>query len=303
MSIIFHSLFLSIGVFARMVLPSLGIYLASMVVWFLAGMITAGLSGYVSESVTAAFVTLVGIRAALAMKGDHRPREFRILAFNSLTYGVFLVGAKAVMILIANLLAVLLTDWNFGEAVSFHSITNAEERLQALFVLHAVAAKVIIALALIVALSVTMAVPMAAAAQSASYGAPSRPFFWGFGRSFLPLFLIFAVSYLFQLYFELFGYLFAVMPTLVISIVSMAGSEEFPSIPLDVIGYGVLAFIGHLWLQSWIWSASALAFLKYEEKAKAAKSKHASSHATTTKDLRAMRKAREQGGGHRPDDE
>nr|WP_321249776.1 hypothetical protein [uncultured Ruegeria sp.] len=79
MLLILNSFVLSLRVTPRMVFPSLAISLASIVVWMVLDIFTLGLAGHVSEPITSAFISLFGIHAALALKGETRRTDYRAL--------------------------------------------------------------------------------------------------------------------------------------------------------------------------------------------------------------------------------
>lgn len=137
-----------------------------------------------------------------------------------------------------------------------------------------------------------MAVPMASAARASGYGASDGRFFTGFGRSFIPLFCVFFVSIFLQIYFGVITFLYALVP-LVISFFSLGLTQSLPDFDPDFILKGVLASAALLWLNSWLWSVSALAVLKSEPSG-APRTPARPPVADAATDLRALRKSRDQ---------
>ena len=84
MVLIFSSFLLSFRVLARVAFPALGILLLSVVFWIVVGIFTLGISGLISGPATAAFLSLVGIRAALSFQAPLPSTEFKLLAAYSL---------------------------------------------------------------------------------------------------------------------------------------------------------------------------------------------------------------------------
>ncbi|WP_120634680.1 hypothetical protein [Ruegeria sp. EL01] len=213
MMIILNSIPLSFGVFVRMIFPVILISVASMVVWAILNIVTLGMASYISGPVTAVFISLFGIRAALAIKGDLRRTDLTILALNSLLYGVFFIAVIGGLAVFANVVAVLFALWTLGEPISLSALSEAAKPIQISFAFLAVGSKIVLAYILLAVVYTVMAVPMASAARGAGQGALSRGFFNGFGRSFLPLFCVFFVSIFLQFFFDVFTALFAISPS------------------------------------------------------------------------------------------
>ncbi len=160
------------------------------------------------------------------------------------------------------------------------------------FTFLAVSSKMIVACVLLAAIYAVMAVPMASAAREAGFGAPGRGFFNGFGRSFIPLFCVLFVSIFLQFFFGLFTAAFAMLP-LAMSAVSLVLTQSLPDFDPALILRGVTSAAGLLWLNSWIWSISALALLKFDN-SDAQPTPARPSSSEPAPDFRALRKSREQ---------
>ena len=291
MFLILNSLILSFSVAARMIIPVILISAASVIVWFFLSFLTFGFANYVSEPITAAFVSLFGIRVALALKGDTRQTDLRTLALNAVLYGVFFVVVVGGMAIIANVVAVLFALWQLGQPISLSALAEAAEPVQVSFAFLAVGSKMILAYILLAVIYTVMAVPMASAARGAGSGAPGRGFFNGFGRSFIPLFCVFFVSIFLQFFFGLFTALFAIFP-IVLSVVSLVLTQSLPDFDPELILKGIASGAALLWLNAWIWSVSALALLKFED-SDVRPVQAQSPAAEPETDIRALRKSRE----------
>jgi hypothetical protein len=291
MELITKSFLLSFGVLGRMFLPIIAIVIASSIVWGLLSYITAGYAGYVSGPITATFISLFGIRVALSLMGDHRRTGYDSLALYAVLYGVFMLIAKGGVLLLSNVAAVIYADWSLGDAISLRTFKNAEESLQFLFAFQALSAKAIVSLLAYTAVYVVMAVPLANAARAASQGATSVGFFNGFGRSFVPLFCIFGVVFFLQFFFGLFTFFLAIVP-LFLSVISLVVFQTVPNIDLDTVLNGVAASAGLLWLNSWVWAASAVALVQGDENSPLPREVSPPQEAKTV-DLKALRKSRQ----------
>lgn len=291
MGLVIKSFTLSFGVFGRMILPILAITVVSSIVWSLLNLISGGYANYLSGPITAAFISLFGIRAALSLMGDNRRTEYESLILYSVLYGVFLLIAKGAALMLSDLAAVVYADWKLGDALSFRNFVNAEESLQFSFAFYALSAKAVVSLVIYTAVHVVMAVPLANAARAAGSGAMSAGFFKGAGRSFIPLFCIFFVPFFLQFFFGLFTFLFAIIP-LFLSVISIVFFQEIPDIELDMLLPGIAASAGLLWLHSWVWAASAIALVNSDQSSEQQRTT-ASTQAAVKTDMRAWRKARE----------
>ncbi|WP_282119570.1 hypothetical protein [Ruegeria atlantica] len=291
MTLIFNSLLLSMRVMLHMIVPVLVISLASVVVWTVLGIFTLGMANYISGPVTTAFFTLFGIRTALALKGDKRHTDYRAMALYSVMYGLFFAAVLWVMKLIVAVSGIAYALWQIGEPISWAAFQNVPKPALGAFGLLAGGSSLIVMCFVWAAFYAIMAVPIASAAQSAGHRAPSHAFFNGLGRSFIPLFCVFFVSIFLQLYFGFYTAFYALLPILM-SVISILTVQSLPNFDLEIILRGAAAGGALLWLNSWLWSVCALAFLKFEGDDTVAVAAPSPDLETAT-DLRALRKSRE----------
>ena len=290
MGLILKSFALSFGVFARMILPSLVILVVAGLVWTLVHALTGGVLKFASAPITATLMSLFGIRAALGMLGNSGRADMSMLAVCAVIYGLLLFALQAVALMVIDLGALSYALWQAGEAFSLENLARVASSISHAFALNAISAKALLSLTLYTSVAVLMAVPLAAAARAAGAGAGPSGLFYGAGRCFIPLFLIFALCFFLQFFFGLLTSLFAVVP-LLLSLVSVVAFQTIPDLNADMVLKGLAASAGLLWLHAWIWAASALALVKSDTQiSKPAPS--AQSEAQTAPDMRAWRKAR-----------
>jgi len=292
MTLIFTSLAMSLSVAMRMIVPILVIIIASPVIWALVSIPTAGYSGYLSPSVTATLISLYGIRMAFAVRGDIRGTDFKILILYAVIYGTFFFVVLGFLVVLANFAGVLFATWQTGTAMSLSAIKDTALSTPLAFTIFAVSGKLIVAFVALTLSYVLMAVPLASAAQAAGSGAPSKGFFYGVGQSFLPLLCIFSVAFFAQIFLEMFTFFFALIP-LVLSVFSLVMTQSLPDFDAELILKGLASGIGLLWLNAWVWSASALALLKYDGGSVAPRRPTATPEPEASIDIRALRKSRE----------
>lgn len=292
MTLILKSFIQSFGVFARMILPVLGIFVASILFWTVANMITLGFAQYVSTPVTAAFIALFGMRVALSMKGDKDGTDLKFLVLYAVVFGVILMIAKGAMVFMANGIAILATEWNLSELGSFRTLADAEQAVQTAFVLHAVSLKTVLSVILLAAVPALMAVPMAAAARSAGVGASEKGFFWGFGRCFIPLYLICLITYVPQFVFGLISSFIGFLAVIAAFFSILNGSFDFNPDQMLLMLKGLGACAALLWLNAWVWSASVLAYKQIQGEAPKNPAPLQQESAAAPMDLRALRKQR-----------
>ena len=289
MGLIIKSLVLSLPVMARMILPILGIFLASIVVWIVADIITLGYASHVSQPVTAMFIAMVGIRAALGLMGERQHVDWRVLGALSVAFGIALLLAKKALVILAIVIAVLVSEWHLSDIGSLFTLETAEESVSRQFELHLLSITAGLSFLFLVAAPVAMAVPIAAGAHSAGSGARHYGFFEGFAKSFVPLFIVFAVAYFLMFFFSLAAQLYGFITMLYAIIAVLGDPQDFQMIQAENVFRAVVSCLGLLWLHAWTWSASALAFAKFKGKAEA---QRVAVKAPSPVDLRALRKAR-----------
>lgn len=277
-----------------MIVPVLLVSLASIPVWFALSLVTLGMASHVSGPITAVFISLLGMRVALAFKGDRRRTDFKTLALYSVLYGICFTITLAAIALVSAVIGLIFTLWQMGEPISLDALKEAAERAPLGFAFLALGGQLVLAYVLIAAGYSAMAVPMASAARGAGHGAPSRGFFNGFGRNFIPLFCIFLVAILLQFAFEAFTFLLAQIP-LFLSIFSVVLTGDLPDFDLQVILKGLASCAALLWVNALMWSASALALLKFEgnDTPGTPATPALAANAEPAPDIRALRKSRE----------
>ena len=119
-----------------MIVPLIGLYIASLVCWFIASILTFGYSEYISTSVTGAFITLFGIHTALQIKGAAKPIEFSTMALYAFVFGLMIHAAKAAMTFAAYHLSLFVTEKRLSHLGSWETIKNVDEAAHGAFVLH-----------------------------------------------------------------------------------------------------------------------------------------------------------------------
>ena len=291
MDVIIKTFTLSSSVTFRMIRPILGILIASIIISALLNIVTAGYANYVIGPITAAFISLFGIRTALSILGDNRPPMYEMMILYAVMYGLFFIIAKGVVLQLPGVIYALYENWNLNGVISIWSFLEADRLLHRGLSLRHFREEAILLFVLFTSIYVVMAVPMANAARAAGQGSPSTSFFNGFGRSFIPLFCIFSITFVLQFFFGFLASLYALVP-IVLSIVSFVISFTIPIPDLDTVVNGVVASIALLWLHSLVWSASAVALKKRDEISGPVRPVKAPPPAEKP-DLRALRKSRE----------
>lgn len=274
-----------------MIVPLIGIFLVSLVVWSLLGLISGGLAAYVNESITGMFITLFGIRVALSLTGDQRATDYRMLIVYAVTYGLAVMIASGATMFATDLLALLAAGETTGGKITLWNYANSEKRLQAAYFLTAFAWKAPLALVLFTTVYVLFAVPIANAARAAGHGAPSAAFLSGIGKHFVPLCVVFGTSFLFQFFFDIFTILYVTLPLFAASL-QLVFDQTLADIDFVEILRGMAFAAGLLWLKSWTWSASALALTMGEAKTRS-KSELSRGQRQEMNDIRALREARQ----------
>ncbi|MBO9411746.1 MULTISPECIES: hypothetical protein [unclassified Ruegeria] len=287
MTLILRSLLLSVPLSLRMIFPVLIVFVLCVPVWFGLGIVTLGLSQYISEGITTAFISMIGIRAALALTGDRHRTDFKNLIAFAILYGLFFIAVLAVMNVITSYAAVGFSLWKIGEPLSLSALQSFTEDELFAFGIYTLLGKVVVSTITVSVVYALMAVPLANAARAAGHGLSSPGFFNGFGRSFIPLFCVFFLSIFPIFYFELLSFLYALLP-LILSVVSFIFTQTLPEFELEFILKGVASLAALLWLNAWIWSITALALLKFDDK-----NTQRSRRADRSAELHALRKSRQ----------
>jgi len=100
------------------------------------------------------------------------------------------------------------------------------------------------------------------------------------------------VSFALQIVFGVLTTLFAILP-LILTVLSIITNQTLPDIDLAIALKGVFVSAGAFWLQSWVWSASAVALAEHDRMPQKPRVSQAAEPAVTTMDIRALRKSRE----------
>jgi len=275
-----------------MIVPAIVISIISIIVWGLISIPTAGYSNYVSQQITTTFITLYGIRMALELKGDRRRTDLGILILKSVLYGGFIFALISALIWLVSLVTAVYAAWQLGDHLSLLTIKDATRDAVFAFTFLWLGSKIAVSIVVLAIVNAVMAVPLANAARTSGQGVSDNGFFFGIGRRFIPLFLIFFLSFFPQLYFQFFGFVYAIAP-LFFSIFSFVFFQSIPEFDPEVILKGLAASAGVPWLSSWTWSAAALALLSLDGDEPARKEPEPSPEPVSSSDIRALRKSRE----------
>lgn len=290
MLLFINSIMLAPLVALRMILPLVAIFLASAVVWPIANIFMLGYADHIIGPVTSAFITLYGIRAALELKGDKRGVELTTLATYSVAFGVIFLVLKTIVGVAAMLVLASMSQVTFSfEGLSLQTLTNIQSTAQSAFDEVGLPWNLVVLTPFLITVPVLFAVPMAAVAQSCGRGAASSGLFWGIGKSALPLFIIFFVSYALQFYFGLITLLFMWLTGALVWLMTIVSAPETLTFDFNLIFFGLVHFAGYMCAQAWLWSAAALAFVN----AKGHEQPAPAEPALQAVDLRALRKSRE----------
>jgi len=306
LKLIFQPFILSIGVAARMIMPLFVIAIASMLVWTILGVLSLGLTNYISTPVTMTFISLYGMRIALEQSGERTLVDIRLLATYSVVFGILLEVIEFIALYVVGTIAVLAAQWQTGFSLADVKLQSAEESIILAFSLSTISFYAIFGLLTFVAIQVVFAVPMAAAAQSAGHGSKGNDFLEGFGSSFFALFPVYLLSFFVQFFFGLylliilfFGAFLLGLTRMIDTIAEMFQSEErigmelFSAIDPSVFLTSIASLFGLIWLQALVWSGAALALKKHQGRpAKVSKAKQQKAQAPQI-DIRALRKSRE----------
>lgn len=291
MQLIIKSFFLSLGVGVRMIVPMLIISALSGSIWGILDAATGGYSTLFSKTITSTFTTLLGMRMALALLGDHRRTAFKDLILYSVLLGVFFVAAQTLSVIIPDVVTSLYNFWNLGTPISYSTLIDIDRLKRSSIGYDELTVQDGIALLLYIAVLVYMAVPSAGLARSAGYGSKSAGLLDGAGRSFILLYLIYTVSIFLQAIFGLFSFLFVMLP-FSLAVISLLFTQTLPDFDPVNLMFGFAIASGLLWMQSWTWAAAALALVAHD-KTTAKQRPTASAQEALTSDLRSLRKSRE----------
>gem|GEM_PF-810039 len=307
MFLILKSIPLSLIVALRMIMPLIAIFVVSAIISSILGILTLGLSTLITGPATLAFIALFGMHVALDQKRQAGLLDLREMISYSVVFGLTLSLFKLIGIGAVLALSVLAAQQNLGLELSFKNLIPANENLETAFSINVLSFLGLFSLIVLAAIEALFAVPMAAAAHSAGHKFKRKSFEQGFGKSFLPLFVIAAISLFLQFFFQIFSVFILVFFTFAFQItwfVETAGeriSENGMDGLIELLGQidptatliALASVFVVIWLQAWIWSAAALAFLKHNDTEIKRPVSTRQVPAVTPTDLRALRKARD----------
>lgn len=305
--LILKSLPLSIIVTFRMIIPILLIFIVSTVITPVLSILTLGFSGLIVTPATLTFITLYGTHIALELLGKRGLIDWWVMITYSVTFGLFIGLVKLAGLFVIQYLSIFAAQQHLGLDVSLRSLQSTDEAVQNAFVLNAVSLWAVFSLIFLSSIQALFAIPLAAAANNARQKSGSSEFLEGFGKSFLPLFVVAIITLFLQFVFRIFAVFAFFFGTFVFQIAvlidlaadrmsenGLAGlAELFALIDPTATALSLGSLLAVLWLKAWVWSIAALAFQKQDEAA----TKHAVQSnrrpAIPSQDLRDLRKSRE----------
>ncbi len=288
-----------------MIIPLFLIFIASTVISLVLSILTLGFSSFITTPATITFITLYGINVALEKLGKGDAIDLRVLITYSVAFGLLLTFLKFIGLHAVQYLALFATQQHLGLGFSRGDLQSVDEAVQFAFAFAGISYIAIFSLIVLSVVHALLAVPMAAAAHSSGQNATSVKFLEGIGTSFIPLFLVVAASLFLQFFFELiatFSLLFGSFVLQVVflfqtatDLISQSGLKELVELftlidPIVALTFLVSVF-AVLWLQAWIWAASALAFMEHNNAL--VKSSNTIRSAAPSQDLRELRRQRE----------
>ena len=307
MFLILKSIPLSLFVALRMIIPLIAIFVVSTIISTILAVLTFGLSAFITGPATLAFIALFGMHVALDQKRQAGLLDLREMINHSVVFGVTLSLFKLIGIGAVLALSVLVAQQNLGLELSFKNLIPANENPETAFTINVLSFLGLFSLIVLAAIEALFAVPMAAAAHSAGHKFKRKSFEQGFRKSFLPLFVIAAISLFLQFFFQIFSVFILVFFTFAFQItwfVETAGeriSENGMDGLIELLGQidptatliAVATIFVAIWLQAWVWSAAALAFLKHNDTTTKPRAPTRQAPTIAPTDLRALRKARD----------
>jgi len=305
--LILKSLPLSIIVTLRMIMPIILIFMGSTVISLVLGILTLGFSSLIVTPATLTFITIYGTYVALDQMGKGGLIDWRLMINYSVAFGVVIGLIKMVGLFAVQFLATFTAQQHLGLNISLQSLQSADEAVQSAFVLSTLSFWAIFSLIFLASLQALFAVPMAAAAHSTYHKASSGSSIEYIGKSFLPLFLVAAITTFLLFFFKIFAVFALIFGTFVFQISAfiylaadkieesgIAGFIElFSLIDPTATLISIASILGVLWLKAWVWSVAALAFLKHEKITTKRAETANRVPAMAPQDLRALRKARD----------
>lgn len=293
MGLIIQSFFLSFRVSGHIIIPFILIAIISMIISIPLNLISGGLAQYLLGPGLAVFYSLFGIRIALATMGDRSRPAYDSLILASLVYGVFF-GIVQLCLAVMSEIAVLLyagkTVDLMGLLQDFPNLLSSQDLGADGFKLR-IGQVITLVFVWEVVLYAVMAVPMAGVARAAGSGTADARFFDGFGRSFIPLSIVIAISFAVTTVLGLFAAIFGLMPA-VLYFIAIVTFQDLPEFDLDGLVNGIGASFAIVFAYAWVCTASALALKKADGVSKRAV-RVAAAQSTIAEDMRALRKSRE----------
>lgn len=291
-----------------MIMPLIAIFVVSAIISSILDTLTLGLSTLITGPATTAFIALYGMHVALDHKRKGGLLDLREMISYSVVFGVTLGLFKLIGIYAVQFLAIFIAQQNAGLDFSLANFKQADENVQLAFIFSAFSFFGLFSLIVLAALQALFAVPMASAAHSAGHKFKRTSFEQGFGKSFVPLFIIAAISLFLQFFFKIFAFFafifLGAFALKIIWFVETAGErisengmdgliELLSQIDPTATLIAVATIFVAIWLQAWIWSAAALAFLKHNDTTTKRATATRQVPAVPPTDLRALRKARD----------
>ncbi len=297
---------LSIGVTLRMIVPLFVILFASGFFWLVVGIFTLGLSSHISIGVTMVFISLYGTRIALELSGERSFPDIKMMIYYAFFYGTILQVTLFVTLFGSAVLSAFMVE-TFPQIAIFRDASATPQNPSELASdLNTFSIFVLLAVFSYAVVHTALAVPMAGAAQSTGHRSQTNRLFSGFGSSFLALLPIIVLSIFVQVFFKIYAFIIVFFGLLLLKltiamnlIAAFFGSDErltwelFETQDISIFLKGLLALFVVVWLQSLIWSASALALKKHQKKATRLKAETRQQNAPAPADLRALRKSRQ----------
>ncbi|GHC49751.1 hypothetical protein [Neogemmobacter tilapiae] len=276
MPLFIQSLPLSLSTFWRYLILLPFLALATVLILFATAFVP--LVGFLLPGMASAFVTLIGLRCALAAKGYANTPDLGKLVGGSLLFSLLniFVSLLVTALFVASQMALTLAGLETGAGVAMASL--------------------ILPMVLLTAYSCAMAVPMTATAVAATDKAQKPDPFWGFGAGLFSIAVPVVLGVILTLPTGLATEIWLFGMALYSALVTALSSVENPE-PWGIqIAWGavILSTLILTWFSSWFFATAVLAWEKTksqrEERRKAPAIERVSSDS-----LRALREARERG--------
>jgi len=239
-----------------MIMPLIAIFVVSAIISSILDTLTLGLSTLITGPATTAFIALYGMHVALDHKRKGGLLDLREMISYSVVFGVTLGLFKLIGIYAVQFLAIFIAQQNAGLDFSLANFKQADENVQLAFIFSAFS------------------------------------FFGLFSQFFFKIFAFFAFIFLGAFALKIIWFVETAGER--ISENGMDGLIELLSqIDPTATLIAVATIFVAIWLQAWIWSAAALAFLKHNDTTTKRATATRQVPAVPPTDLRALRKARD----------